>query len=297
MPSSTRVYIVLLCGLLAVSVAAIFIRFAEAPSLIVAAYRMLLASLVLVPSILPSLKRTPLTKQNLGYTLLAGVFLGIHFATWISSLSYTTVAASVTIVATQPIWVALFGWFFLGLAPSLVMLLGVLVAVGGGALIGFGDFSGGSSPLLGDLLALAGAISGAAYLLLGRSAQKRGLSLNAYVGVAYSVAAVILLPLPLVTGLSYTHYPVATFFWIALLALLPQLIGHTSINYAMRHLNPTLVATAMLLEPIGAGLMAIFLFREIPSQTTLIGSLVLLFGVAITIFASSQVTKPINKPK
>jgi drug/metabolite transporter (DMT)-like permease len=297
MASPSRVYLVLVFGLIAISLAAIFIRFAQAPSLIVAAYRMLMASLVLLPLTLPALRKTPLTKKNIGYSLMAGVFLGIHFATWISSLSYTTVAASVTLVATQPIWVALFGWFFLGLAPSLVMLLGVLVAVAGGAMIGFGDFSGGSAPLLGDLLALAGAISGAAYLLLGRSAQKRGLSLNAYVGVAYSVAALVLLPLPLIAGLSYTNYSASTFLWIALLALLPQLIGHTSLNYAMRHLNPTLVATAMLLEPIGAGLLAVFLFREIPATTTLLGSLVLLMGVAITIFSTRQVTKPINHKK
>ena len=220
--------------------------------------------------------------------------MGIHFATWISSLSYTSVTASVTIVATQPIWVALFGWIFLGMAPSFMMLLGVLIAVAGGAMIGFGDFSGGSAPLLGDFLALLGAFSSAAYLLLGRSAQKRGLSLNAYVGVAYAVAALVLLPIPLIAGLSYTQYSLQTFFWIALLALIPQLIGHTSINNAMRHLNPTLVATAMLLEPIGASFLALFLFKEIPSRTTFLGGMILLLGVAITIY-SSQMTKPVSK--
>ncbi len=288
-PSSRSVYLFLVIGLLAICLAAVFIRYAQAPGLIVAAYRMLITSLILLPLALPALKKTPLRKQNIGYTLLAGVFLGIHFATWISSLSFTTMAASVTIVATQPIWVALFGWFFLGLAPSFMLLLGVLIAVAGGAMIGFGDFSGGSAPLLGDLLALLGAISSAAYLLLGRSAQRQGLSLNAYVGVAYSTAALVLLPIPFIAGLSYTNYSLQTFFWIALLALIPQLIGHTSINNAMRYLNPTLVATAMLLEPIGTGFLALFLFQEIPSRTTLFGSLILLIGVAITIYSTSQV--------
>jgi drug/metabolite transporter (DMT)-like permease len=290
MPSK-QVYFILTLGLLAVSLAAIFIKFAQAPGLVVAFYRMLIASLVLLPLTLPALKKTPLSKHNAPYTLLAGVFLGIHFATWISSLSYTTIAASVSIVATQPIWVALFGWVFLGLAPSFMLLLGVLISVAGGAMIGFGDFSGGSAPLLGDFLALLGAISSAAYFLLGRSAQKRGLSLNAYVGVAYGIAALVLLPLPLLAGVSYIEYPLSTFLWIAFLALIPQLLGHTSINYAVRFLNPTLVATAMLLEPIGAGLLDFIIFQQIPSTITLLGSLILLFGVAISIYASSQVTE------
>ncbi len=290
---SKRVYLTFAMGLI-VSLAAIFIRYAHAPGLIVAAYRMLIASLILLPIALPALKKTPLNRQNMGYTLLAGVFLAIHFATWISSLSYTTVAASVTIAATQPIWVALFGWIFLGMAPSFMMLLGVLIAVAGGAMIGFGDFSEGNAPLLGDFLALLGAISSAAYLLLGRSAQKRGLSLNAYMGVAYTVAALVLLPIPLIAGLSYTQYSLQTFFWIALLALTTLSIRHTNINNAMQHLNPTLVATTMLLEPIGASFLALFLLKEIPSRTTFLGAIVLLLGLAVTIY-SSQMTKPVSK--
>lgn len=115
MPSSpppARLYLILAAGVVAVSLAAIFIRYAQAPSLIVAAYRMTIASLILLPLTLPALRKTPLTKANAPYALLAGVFLGIHFATWISSLSFTTVAASAAIVATQPLWVALFSWLF-----------------------------------------------------------------------------------------------------------------------------------------------------------------------------------------
>jgi drug/metabolite transporter (DMT)-like permease len=296
MQLSKPLYVILAVGLLALSVASIFIKFAAAPGLVIAFYRMIFASLILLPLTISGLKETPLNGQNRGYALLAGICLGIHFATWISSLSFTTVAASVSVLTTQPIWVALFGWIFLGLAPSFMLLLGVLIAVAGGAMIGFGDFPGGSAPLLGDFLALLGAISGAAYLLLGRSAQKRGLGLNAYVGMAYGVAALVLLPLPWLSGLSYTQYPLKSFFWIALLALIPQLVGHSSINYLVRHLNPTLVATALLLEPILAGLLAFFLFKELPSLTTLSGGLVLLIGVAITLFSSSQLTKQANYP-
>jgi drug/metabolite transporter (DMT)-like permease len=296
MPSSpppARLYLALAAGVVAVSLAAIFIRYAEAPSLIVAAYRMVLASLILLPFTLPALRKTPLTKVNAPYALFAGVFLGIHFATWISSLSFTTVAASAAIVATQPLWVALFSWLFLKTPPSFATLLGILVAIGGMAMVGFGDLSGGSRPLLGDALALVGGVCSAAYFLLGRSAQKRGLSLNAYIGVAYGTAALILLPLPWLVGLlpgtpslSYFDYPASTFFWIALLALIPQLVGHTSFNYAVKYLPPTLVSTLLLLEPVGAAILATLLFNEIPGTTTLLGSILLLIGVAITIQSS-----------
>ncbi len=297
-PKPNTLYFILATGVLAVSLAAIFIRYAQAPSLIVAAYRMILASLLLLPLALPALRQTPLTKSNAPYAVSAGLFLGVHFATWISSLSFTTVASSAAIVATQPLWVALFSWVFLKSAPSFMTLLGILVSIGGMALIAFGDLSsgdlaGGSRPLLGDLLALIGGICSAAYFLLGRSAQKRNLSLNAYVGAAYSTAALVLLPLPWLIGflpntesLSYFNYPPATFFWIALLALIPQLIGHTSFNYTLNFLPPTLVSTFMLLEPVGAAVLAVVLFSETPGVTTLLGSVLLLVGVAITIQTS-----------
>ena len=290
-PATSRLYFILGCGVVAVSLAAIFIRLADAPGVVVAAYRMVIASLVLLPWTIKALKKTPLTKENVGYTLPAGLFLGAHFATWITSLSYTTVAASVVLVTTNPLWVALFSWIFLGLAPSFTVLMGVLIAVLGGALIGFGDLSGGSAPLLGDTLALIGAICASAYLLLGRAAQRRGLSLQAYIGVAYGVAALVLLPLPLFFNFAYTGYSLETFFWITLLALVPQLIGHTSFNYVVKHLDPTFVATVILLEPVGSSLLALLLFSEVPSLLTVLGGLILLSGVALTT-RNSRATRP-----
>ncbi len=271
-------------GLIAVSLSAIFIRLADAPGVVVAAYRMLLASLILLPWTVRALRKTPLTRRNLGYAVLAGLLLGLHFATWISSLSYTTVAASTSLGTTTPVWVALSSWLFLGLAPPFSALLGMLVAVLGGALIGFGGAVGetSSAPFLGNSLALVGAAAAAAYLLLGRAAQNRGLSLQAYIGVAYGVAALVLLPLPFFLDYSYTGYSAESYGWILLLALIPQLVGHTSYNYAVKHMNPAVVATVILLEPIGASLLALILFTEVPPLPTLLGALVLLTGVAIT---------------
>ncbi len=282
-PSLFRVSLVLAAAVVAVSLAAIFIRLADAPGVVVAFYRMLLASLILAPITLRSLRHTPLRGKPLLLTLLAGVLLGLHFATWITSLSYTTVAASVSLVTTAPLWVALFAWFFGGKAPAFSVLVGVLLAVAGAAIIGFGDLSGGTAPLLGDGLALIGAASAAGYLLLGRSVQRSGVSLNAYVGVAYAAAALVLAPMPAIFGHAYGGYTLSTLGWIALLALIPQLIGHTGINHAVKYIDPTLVATVMLLEPVGATLLALVVFGEAPSALTLIGAAVLLAGVVFTV--------------
>ncbi len=280
-PSPTRLSLILALGVVSVGLAAIFIRLADAPGVVVAAYRMVAASLVLLPWTLRALRRSAPTRASLGYTVLAGIFLGAHFATWITSLSYTSVAASVTLVTTSPLWVALFSWLFLGVAPAFTVILGALTAVLGGALIGFGDLQGGSAPLVGDLLALAGAVTVSAYYLLGRAAQARGLSLQAYIGVAYGVAALVLLPLPLLLGFSYAGYSPATFFWILLLALVPQLAGHTSFNYALKYLDPTVVATVTLLEPLVSTGLALLFLGETPGALTIIGALILLAGVAL----------------
>ena len=281
-PRVGHVYLVLGIAIVAVSLAAIFIRLADAPGVVIAGYRMILASLVLLPWSLHSLRRTRVSRDTLLYAGLAGLFLGAHFATWITSLSYTSVAASATLVSTSPLWIALFSWLFLGMAPSLSVLLGILLSVAGGAMIGFGDLLGGNEPILGDALALLGAISISAYFLLGRVAQRRGLTLNGYIGIAYGVAALVLLPLPALLGKAYVGYSIRTLFWIVMLALVPQLIGHTGINFAMKKLSPTLVATLTLLEPIGASLLALMIFGEIPSGLTVLGGVLLLFGVATT---------------
>lgn len=303
-PPHRRVFAVLGVALAAVSFAAIFIRWADAPGVVVALYRMLVAAAVMAPLTLRGLRRTPFTRVGARTTLLAGVMLALHFATWITSLTYTTVAASVSLAATAPLWVALLAWAFQRRPPSALTLLGALIAVAGAAVIGYADagaVSGGAAsggaasggaaggrPLLGDGLALTGAAAAGAYLLLGRHAQAHGLGLQAYAGSAYAVAALVLAPLPLVVGAPYLGYPSATYLAVIALALVPQLVGHTGINYAAKHLDTTLVASALLLEPIGAGLLALLLFREQPAPLTVVGAAVLLLGVAVTSRAQAQ---------
>ncbi|MFA5551793.1 MAG: DMT family transporter [Trueperaceae bacterium] len=291
-PATRRVWLVLAVALLAVSLAAIYIRLADAPGVVVALYRMAIAAAVMLPVTLRGLRRTPLRARTAWLTVAAGALLALHFASWISSLSFTSVAASVSLASTQPLWMALLAWLFLGTAPTLGVLVGVLLAVAGAATIGFGDMSGGTEPLLGDALALLGAVAGAGYILLGRAVQRLGVGLDAYAGTAYGVAALMLLPLPALFGHDYLGYPWATYGWIVLLALMPQLVGHTGINYAAKHLDPTVVATAMLLEPLGSGLLALLVFREVPSALTLVGAGILLVGVLLTLRSAREDRRP-----
>jgi drug/metabolite transporter (DMT)-like permease len=249
---------------------------------------MLLAAGLWLPFTLRALRTTPLGAATAAPTIAAGLLLAVHFATWITSLSFTSVAVSVALVSTTPLWVAAFAWLFLDRAPSRRLAIGTLVAVMGGAAIALGGGDGdarGSSGLMGEALAIVGAMAMGGYLLLGRSAQRRGLSAAAYVGVAYAVAAVALAPLPAAFGFAPLGYPAATLGWIALLAVVPQAIGHTGLNVAMRTMDPTRVATATLLEPIGAGALAALLYGEVPSPPALVGALVLLLGVAIAVRA------------
>lgn len=290
-PPAARVWLVLGVAIAAVSSAAIFIRLADAPGVVVAFWRMAIASLVIAPLTWRAWRQAQRSNGSqrlpgLAPTVAAGVLLALHFATWITSLSLTSVAASVSLVTTTPLWVALFAWAFLRRAPSLGVLLGALLAVAGGTVIALGDWRDaltGSNPLVGDLLALAGAMAMAGVLLLGRMAQNRGLPLQVFVGLSYSVAALVLLPIPALMGLAYLGYPWASMGWMLALALVPQLIGHTGIHYCVRHLGSLRVATAILLEPIGAAILALWLFAEVPSVAVMVGAGLLLSGVLISV--------------
>ncbi|MEN2982631.1 MAG: DMT family transporter, partial [Thermus sp.] len=253
-PSGLKIAGVLLLGVLAISLGSILVRLSlEAASdrslafsLVMSAGRMALAALLLAPG-----WRAPLrARAGLPWAVAAGVFLALHFAFWITSLSYTSVAASTALVTTNPVWITLFGWLFFGERPSGLTLLGVGVALLGGLTIGLGDAQGGSgpNPLLGDLLALLGALAASLYFLLGREAQRRGLSILEYIRVAYTAAALVLLPLPYLFGGGYGGYPWAVYGYLLLMALLPQLVGHTSFNWATRHIPPVLVSLAILFE-------------------------------------------------
>jgi drug/metabolite transporter (DMT)-like permease len=211
--------------------------------------------------------------------LAAGFFLALHFATWITSLDHTSVAASTVIVCSTPVWVALLVPLVTRDAVGRATVQGILVSVAGAVVIAWGDFGLSREALFGDLLALAGAVSAACYVLAGRRLRPR-VSLVTYTLVAYGSAALFLFVLVLAFGLSLFGYEPATYGWIVALALGPQLIGHTSYNYTLRWVSAALVSVAMLGEPIGATLLAWIFLQEVPGAATLAGGALILAGIA-----------------
>ena len=297
-PSGRKVIIILACGVLAISTAAIFIRLALAVttttgvgfSLFLASTRLNIAALILLPTY-PTWSRTQITRGGLYYGTLAGLFLALHFAFWITSLSFTSIAASTTLVTTNPIWIAIISWLCYQEKPTKLTSLGILLAIGGGIIITLSNSEPNvdiiPKPWLGNLLALCGSLMASLYLLSGRSAKRQGLTTQAYIAIAYTTAAVILLPLPLLWGESYFNHPPIIYLYSLLMAIFPQLIGHTSFNWAMRHLSPTLVSLVILLEPLGSTTLGLIFLGETPANLVILGGLIVLSGVAIAIISSN----------
>jgi drug/metabolite transporter (DMT)-like permease len=284
-------WLILAGGVLAVSGGAIFVRLAEAPSLTIAAYRTGLATLCLLPAALArnraELRR--LEARDLARCLIAGVFLALHFAAWISSLAYTPVANSVVLVNTNPLWVGLLTPWITGERIGRATVLSIAASLVGVAIIGAGDFAASREALLGDGLALIGGLCAAVYLLLGRDLRRR-LSLLSYTSLCYGAAALILWLLVLGLGLPITGFTLRTWTALAGMALISQIIGHTCANWALRWFSASLIAVSLLGEPVISSLLAYLLFGERLGPSMLIGGAVVL--AAIVLCARAEAADP-----
>lgn len=291
-PAPWQINIVLFLGIAGVSSAAIWVRLANSVvtvnnlvgfSLFLAASRLILSALILLPT-WKQLNLAQINQKNFYYAIAAGICLALHFATWITSLAYTSIAASTVLVTTNPIWVGMFSWWWYGEKLSRKKISGIVIALMGGIIIAIADShaaSDYSNPLLGDLLALAGAVMSSLYLLFGSQAQRHGLNTNSYIAIAYSTAATLLFPFPLIYGSSYTGYSPLVYFYVLLMAIVSQVIGHTSLNWAIKWISPALVSLSLLFEPVLASLIATIIWQEIPSINVFFGGLIVLWGIVV----------------
>ncbi|MGD2180509.1 DMT family transporter [Lusitaniella coriacea] len=295
-PEKWHIALALVAGIFAISTSAIFIRLAidaagtrgVAFSLFLAASRLTLASLLLLP-VGFRLKSQKISRQAVLFAVIAGACLALHFATWITSLSFTSIAASTTLVTTNPIWIALISWLWFGEKPTKMARIGIAIALCGGILIALGGGTAdntATNPLLGNVLALIGAWMVSLYILCGREAQRKGLGTGGYAIIAYSTSALLLFPFPLLFGSGYLNYPQPVYLYIILIALIPQLIGHTSLNWSVRWVSPIFISLAILFEPVGSSLLGFIFFKEIPGLPVLAGAAILLSGVATAIWGS-----------
>jgi len=296
---TARTYFVLFIGILAVSSASIFIRFAqkEVSSLVIATYRLTLAVIILLPFCLGKFRREvlPLPWKTKGLLLLSGGFLACHFALWISSLAHTSVASSVVLVATTPIWVAILSPVFLKERISKWVVLGLAVAMIGSVLVGLSsgcafwkvniscsllDSFTDRENLLGNLMALGGAFFSCGYMIVGRKVRE-GLSFQSYILCVYGTAAVLLILLALATRASMTGFSPINFVWLAALAVFPQIIGHSGFNWALKYLPASYVSIALLGEPLGSVLLAMAILQESPVPLEIFGGILILLGILI----------------
>lgn len=276
--------IAIVVSIVAVSTASIIIKMSSSPPIAIAAYRMIFASLILFPIFLfgGGIEHLRIAGRRVVLTLLAvGVVLAVHFASWISSLSFTSVASSVIFVHVDPVLVAAVSHFILGERISPRRVFGILLAFSGAIVIAVGDLSIGKLNLYGDILSLIGALMLGIYILSGRRIRQ-SLNLVSYVTPIYITSAVVLSVGGLLTGTPMAPYPLEEYLLFLALAVVPMIFGHTIYNWALRYVEAPVVSISLLGEPIGASLLASLVLGEIPTPITLIGGLITLLGIYVT---------------
>ena len=282
----------LVVAVFAISWAGPLVRFASAPALAVSAWRLLMS--VAFIAIVLLIRRTPVPRLSRRDWLLAtaaGLFLALHFWSWIASISLTTVSSSVVLVSTQPVFVALLSGAVLGERATSRQWAGIAVAVTGAVIIAWGDFGLGTSAILGDALALAGALFVSIYYVIGRRLRLQ-MDLWWYIFIIYGIAALALvLAIAVMPAVPLTGFPGRDWLIFAALAAGPMMLGHTAVNYALRYVRAYIANIAILGEPIGATLIAWLLpaIAEVPGPQTMVGGILILAGIAVTVIRRSPV--------
>ncbi len=286
--------LVVSAGVVFTSFSAIFIRLSSAPPLVIAAYRMCFTTILLSPLLIRELVRVAQTPPANSrsesehaarppvvlLSVISGVFLSLHFATWITSLSYTSVASSTVLVTTHPVIVAFAGFFILGDRLNWRATLFMVAALGGSVVLVMGGFGAGGSEPLGNLLAFLGAVAVSGYIVIGRVVRQH-LSVNRYTFIAYGVSAILLTAYALIAGNPLFGYPARELLIFLALAVVCTLLGHSLFNWALRFMSPTVISTSILGEPVIAGVLAVVMFAEIPTVYTVVGGLIILLSISL----------------
>ncbi len=271
----------------AVSSASVLIKLSEAPALAIAANRLLIAAAVMLVASAPSLGPSLGDMRRLAFPLLAsGAALAVHFAAWVTSLKYTSVAVSIVLVDSAPMFAAVLGWSLLGDRLTAREAVGIGLGILGAAAIVGEARRLTQRDLIGAAMALAGAVALAVYLVAGRSVR-RSLGTLPYAASVYAVSGLALGGAAALAGQPLAGYPAREYAIFLALALGPSCVGHTLYNYALRYVKAHVVSLAILMEPVGATLMAWAVLGEVPSLRVVAGGALLLTGVAMATAESS----------
>lgn len=272
----------IIIGVISVALSAIFVKLVEAEAGVTAFYRMFFSVVFMLPIFLLKYRSELklLTKRDWTFSTLAGVFLAFHFIFWFESLNYTSVASSTVLVTLQPIFAFAGTYFFFKERLSIKTILSAVIAISGSFIISFGDFQLGGTAFFGDILALIGCALITAYLLFGQDVRQR-LSLVTYTFVVYSISTIALFFYVLIKGESFGPHIQSDWMWFVLLALIPNLLGHTLFNWALRWVSTNAISIAILFEPVGASVLAYYIFNESLSATQITGGVVVLLGILL----------------
>jgi drug/metabolite transporter (DMT)-like permease len=276
-----RPWIMIVLGVLGVSLSSIFVKYSAAPSGVTAAWRLLWTVVLMTPAVFgkASVRRELFTmgRKLLLLSILSGLFLAAHFATWFESLQHTSVASSTTIVSTEVIWVSLGWWLVLKGKLSGKAVGAIAVTFLGSVLIALAD-RGSAGHLKGDLLALVAAVAVAVYVLIGRVARQT-LSTSVYTYTVYSACALALAVTCLVQGHDLFAFGFSAPVVGLLLAVFSTILGHSVFSWCLKYFTPSFISASKLCEPVVAAAFAVVLFSEIPTVFQLVGSILILGGV------------------
>jgi drug/metabolite transporter (DMT)-like permease len=278
----SRNLFILAFATIAASWAAPLIRLCQSDPLVIAAYRMIFASLILLPVYLSQRERIVLPRGRERWLVaLAGAFLAGHFVVWITALTLTSVSSATVLVTIQPLFLTVLAHVILKERVDKWGYLAIVLALTGAALISWGDFRLSEGHLVGDLLALSGALLAAFYLLIGRTLVGKLGTIN-YTMPLYATSALLLTAMMFIFG--KTHLPGQThdYLWFVLLAVVPTLLGHSLFNYSLKHFQAHLVGIVILGEPIMASVWALMLFGEAPTLMTVLGAALIFAAIAFS---------------
>lgn len=291
MPAATDL-VVIVVALAAVSTSGPIIAATAAPALAIAFWRNAMAAGVLIPVAVVRARAElfALSGRERGLAFLAGVLLAVHFATWVPSLSYTSVSSATALVATQPIWAAVLARWSGQRIPARAWV-GIAISVIGAALVTGVDVTASGRALFGDVLAVAGGLFAAAYMVAGNRVRQ-SVSTTTYTTICYATTALVLLVVCVVGRADLTGYPANAWLKLAALTVGAQFLGHSLFNRVLRTTSPTVVALAILFEAPGATLLAAVWLHQRPHAGAIPGILLLLLGVAAVITARDRSTPP-----
>ncbi|GAA0325905.1 DMT family transporter [Bacillus carboniphilus] len=273
-------YLVIFIGVISVATSAIFVKLAEAPSGVTAFYRLLFSVLIMLPVfLLKYVKEIKLiTKTDWLFSALAGIFLSFHFILWFESLNYTSVASSTVLVTLQPLFAFIGGAIFFKERITMAMIVSGTIAILGSVLISWGDFRISGMALWGDFLALIACALITFYLFFGQSVRKR-ISLMTYTFIVYGVSTLTLLVYVLMKGEALTGYASHQWIYFLLLAIVPNLLGHTLFNWSIKWVSTSIISVAILFEPVGATILAFYILGETVVITQVLGGLIVILGI------------------